>query len=176
MLAQKRLVEELIHFALTGVPPPTTGVVRDGPRGLPLLHFSYNSRTPGWMADGYRAQGIANQMLRAAKVNPDVLEGLVNAAKLRFTLFSPIRQRISKKTRPEGGPSMMVPFVGSLCDYPAAVMAIALCTPTGGGDTLADRISQCAGCAAYFVSKTRRPSRFCGDDCRNYDKTKWRSA
>lgn len=108
----------------------------------------------------------------AASGGGEALEAYVNCHHPALILLSPLRRQRNPTTRPEAGVSIPALVVSGPRQLAAAIMAVALTTPTGNGDTLADRISQCEGCREFFISKYRRPSRYCGKACRNGGRTK----
>lgn len=107
-----------------------------------------------------------------------VLEAYVNHRGLSLTLLSRQGKPAGRTVRgtggtqrilrgDPGGPAFMVPTPSRAEDLPYAIMALARCTPTGQGDSLADRISQCDECERFFLLPTRKCSRFCGPTCRH---------
>ena len=99
--------------------------------------------------------------------DPDAIEAAINTRTVPAALISGPRVASTAYRRPTAGPALLTPVVNGLDDLPWAVLALARCTATGTGDTLADRVARCAECQQFFLLPTRRSARFCSKRCRN---------
>lgn len=162
MRRQKQLVEALFAVANHNSREPlwrlSPGLVKDA-NGMPLLHF---------VERGERAYRYDIEFLlgMAAEGNLELMHGLLSG-ELGAAVVSPLPRARSRTTRPAQAPAMLIPIAHSESRLPFAIMVVALTTPTGDGDCLANRIAQCAACAHYFWLKSGVPAKYCGRQCRD---------
>lgn len=62
------------------------------------------------------------------------------------------------------GPGITIPVATTFEAIPYAILMVALCTPTGAGDNLIDRLSKCGLCGKFFIKKTRKLTKYCSVD------------
>lgn len=146
-------------------------------KGRPIFELS-SIHVQGWTTrDWTDAQTKTKALLdRLAVDDADGMGGFeaeVNGRGLGVRLFSwrgaPSGRTVTSRgilRGDRGGPGMLVPTAPSGEDLPYAILALARCTPTGQGDSLADRISKCQECGKFFLLPTRKCSRFCSESCR----------
>ena len=165
MPAPHRLLDALLSFVNEGRMPAyfRPGLYRDARRRIVL----YACAKP-LVGERYvrRLRSKARRLLVAAASSAEALEATLNGEGVMAALVSPARTRTRPKVRPHAGPGELVPIVRSAADWPSAVLAVALLTPVGRHDVLANRLARCERCGTFHVLPTGRPSRFCGRRCR----------
>ena len=172
MLRERSTLQRLIAFAsdertnLHTVIPP--GPMRDV-RGVPRLMVE-SAFLPDPCSEP-QIRAVADDLLRLGSASPAMLEARLNGRdRLRCVVFSPPLRQQGLRRPVRDGQSLLVPVVQNATEIPAAILLMALLTPTGTGDSLADRLSVCRACLCVFLSKSRRTSRYCTQRCRNSDK------
>lgn len=147
--------------------------------GVPAGRRTTIRRATAVGASGQSARENARRLLKELAIDDsfatDNLEAEINArGGVRFTLVSwsggPAGRTLTQKGKvlrgDPGGPARLVLTNTSDEALPYEILALARATPTGNGDSLADRIAHCAQCEKFFLLKTRKPSRYCSTACR----------
>lgn len=106
----------------------------------------------------------------------EMVDAVINARGLDAVLFAPLAQPTTGRRRGTTGPAFIVPMAKIFADVPYVIVAIARCTATGAGDSLADRIALCDYCRQFFLQKTRQVVRICSQRCRNGETVRLRKA
>lgn len=161
------LLQSLIDFTNDGVAGWELPRVVDG-----KIILDNCSMNPTEMEDvRARSRALLESLSRDGDAFAPMLEGIINARGLRMAIVSGgvgrDHSKVGSIVRGDpSGPGAFVPVISRPDDIPFGILALARCTGTGSGDSIADRIAKCSECEEFHLLPTRKPSLFCGDSCR----------